>query len=49
VMLADRVLFLEAGQVADLGRHADLMRLNPRYAELFQSGRLTAESSRVSV
>jgi ABC-type multidrug transport system fused ATPase/permease subunit len=48
-MLADRVLFLEAGSVAAFGRHDDLMRSHPRYAELFAGDRARARRSGVKV
>ena len=48
VMLADRVLFLEAGKLRAAGRHVDLAQSDPRYAELFQSGRVRADRPRVT-
>jgi ATP-binding cassette, subfamily B, bacterial len=34
IALADEVVFLEGGRVADQGTHADLLARNPRYADL---------------
>ncbi len=36
VRMADRILFLEQGQVLELGAHQELMELDGRYAELFR-------------
>lgn len=35
VRMADRILFLENGQLLELGSHEDLLALNGKYAELF--------------
>ncbi|MEL6275872.1 MAG: ABC transporter ATP-binding protein, partial [Bacteroidota bacterium] len=35
VRMADHILFLENGQLIEQGSHAELMKLNGRYAELF--------------
>jgi len=36
VRMADRILVLEKGEVAEMGSHDELLRLNGRYAELFR-------------
>ena len=35
VRMADRILVLDAGQIAESGAHDELMRLNGRYAALY--------------
>jgi ABC-type multidrug transport system fused ATPase/permease subunit len=35
VRMADRILVLDAGQVVERGSHDELMRLNGRYAALY--------------
>ena len=35
VRMADRILFLEKGELRELGSHHELMQLNGKYAELF--------------
>ena len=35
VRMADRILVLDAGQVVESGSHGELMRLNGRYAALY--------------
>ncbi len=34
ISLADEVVFLEEGRVADQGTHAELLARNPRYSDL---------------
>jgi ATP-binding cassette, subfamily B, bacterial len=36
VRMADRILFLEKGELAEIGSHEELIRKNGRYADLFQ-------------
>lgn len=36
VTLADRVLFLQAGKVAGLAPHTELLQTDPAYRELYQ-------------
>ena len=36
VRMADRILVLEAGRIAEEGSHAELVRLGRKYAELFE-------------
>jgi ATP-binding cassette subfamily B protein len=35
VRMADRILFLENGQLLEFGSHEELLRVNGKYAELF--------------
>jgi subfamily B ATP-binding cassette protein MsbA len=34
---ADRILILEKGRIADIGRHEDLIEKNPTYRELYKA------------
>ena len=34
--MADRILVLEKGRAVEIGSHDELLKLNGRYAELFQ-------------
>jgi len=34
--MADRILVLDKGELLEMGSHAELLRANGRYAELFQ-------------
>ena len=42
--LADEVIHLEDGRVADIGSHADLLRRSPAYADLVNAYELEAEA-----
>ena len=35
VQMADLIIFIEAGQAVEVGRHAELIAAGGRYAELF--------------
>jgi ABC-type multidrug transport system fused ATPase/permease subunit len=34
---ADRILLIESGKIADMGRHEELIEKNPNYKELYNA------------